>query len=228
MNAEQAAFELEVQDDRLQLRALHRPAYGAIFADWNTPDLNRRIRAGRRQPLARALGLHKRADSKILDATGGLGRDAFVLASLGAQITLTERNATIVELLRDAHRRALRDPETAAAATRIEIMHTDARTLVARGCLWDAAYLDPMYPDDGKTALPSKEMQILRELTGGDADADALLPALLHCARLRVAVKRPLKAPSLAGIPASTAIRSTQLRFDIYSAKLPLPALSEA
>ncbi len=77
-------------------------------------------------------------------------------------------------------------------------------------------YLDPMYPDDGKRALPSKEMQILRDLTGGDADADALLDAARQSPVSRVVVKRPAKAPWLAGSKPTLSMEGTQARFDIY------------
>lgn len=209
---------------RLSLRALHRPKVGAIFADWLTPDLNRRIAAGRRQPIAKACGLHKprlpdAGPLRVLDATAGLGRDGFLLASLGADTSLLERNPTTCALLRDARVRALADPRSADAAARIDVIEGDAAIVLADAAharRWDVIYLDPMYPDDGKTALPSKEMQLLRELTGGDADADALLaPALASGAR-RVVVKRPSKAPWLAGTKPSLTLDGTQLRFDIY------------
>ena len=81
---------------------------------------------------------------------------------------------------------------------------------------FDVVHLDPMYPDDGKAALPSKEMQILRDLTGGDADADALLAPARLAAKHRVVVKRPSKAPPLAGVEPSLRFEGTQLRFDVY------------
>ncbi len=209
---------------RLSLRALHRPKFGAICADWLTPDLARRIAAGRKQPLAKAVGLNKprtpdEGPLRVLDATAGLGRDGFTLAMLGAAVSLLERNPTTCALLRDARLRALAVTGAQAAAERIEILEGDAVQVIAdpanRG-RWDAIYLDPMYPDDGKSALPSKEMQLLRELTGGDADADALLlPALASAAR-RVVVKRPSKAPPLGGIAPSLQFDGTQLRFDVY------------
>src|SRR3546814_16689246 len=64
---------------------------------------------------------------------------------------------------------------------------------------WDIVHLDPMYPHRDKQALPQKEMQILRELTGSDPDADTLLRPALAIARRRVVVKRPSHAPFLAG-----------------------------
>lgn len=176
--------------------------------------MQRRARAGRRQLLARAVGLHKERGLTVLDATAGLGRDGFTLAALGARVTLAERHPTVAALLEDARERALRDPATAEAAGRIDIVHADARKLMGPPARFDVIYLDPMYPDRGKAALAGKELQLLRELTGGDADADALLEAA-H-ARRRVVVKRPRTAPPLAGRPPSLALAGTQARFDIY------------
>lgn len=215
------SFALEERDGRLGLRALHHPGYGAISADWAGPDLQRRIAAGRRQLLARAVGLDRHRDVQLLDGTGGLGRDAFVLAALGAQVTLSERNATVCSLLRDAHRRALADPACAEAAGRMAIVQGDAREFLALG--WDVVYLDPMYPDQNKTALGKKEMQLLRELTGGDEDADELLALARARVRRRVAVKRPLKAPPLAYTPPQHCLKGSQARFDVYLPTL-LPA----
>jgi 16S rRNA (guanine1516-N2)-methyltransferase len=210
------AFLLEENGERLELRALHRHNYGAISADWTGAELRRRIAGGKRQPLARAAGLHKEPAPSVLDANAGLGRDGYTLAALGAHLTLVERNGSVVELLRDAHRRALADPSSRTIAQRIEIIHAEALAVFGSGREWDVVYLDPMYPDDGKTSLPGKEMQILRDLTGGDEDADQLLRPALACARQRVVVKRPPKAPWLNGVEPSMSLRSTQLRFDVY------------
>lgn len=198
----------------MQLRALHHPDYGAIQADWTSADVRRRIAAGRKQRLARATGLDRHRDARILDATAGLGRDGFVLASLGGHVTLCERHPTVCALLTDAQRRALAKPETAEAAARIEIVEADSRMQLERG--WDVVYLDPMYPGRNKAALAGKELQLLRELTGGDADADSLLELARRHARQRVAVKRPLKAPWLAGVEPRHSLSGSQARFDIY------------
>jgi 16S rRNA (guanine1516-N2)-methyltransferase len=209
------SFVLQESAGRLELRALHRPGYGAICADWGSAEMRRRIAAGKRQVLARAVGLHKKTpffegELEVLDANAGLGRDGYTLAALGARVTLAERNSSVCALLRDAHLRAAGD-----IAGRIRIVEADARAVFAPA-RWDVVYLDPMYPDDGKQALPGKEMQILRDLTGGDADADSLLEPALACARLRVVVKRPSHAPWLAQMKPSMSLASTQLRFDVY------------
>lgn len=205
-------------EDRLCLRARHHPQFGSIHADWLARDLARRIAGGRRQALPRSLGLHKKKDLRILDATGGLGRDAYTLAALGAHVTLIERHPLIFQLLQDARIRAGRTSHHAAIAARISLIQADARDwLASHGGEFDAIYLDPMYPDDGKAALPAKEMQILRELTGGDADADQLLISARQTGK-RIAVKRPRHAPALAGHKPSAVIHGTQLRFDCYPA----------
>ena len=211
------SFAREIIDGRLHLRALHRPDYGPICADWLGLEMRSRIQGGRQQLLARATGLAKlpRGETlRILDGTGGLGRDAYTLAALGAQVTLAERHPDIAALLHDARRRALE--AGAEAAGLLELLQTDTLDLLRSGRLWDVVYLDPMYPDTGRTALPQKEMQLFRDLTGGDADADALLEPALACARKRVAIKRPLHAPVLAGRAPSLQMKGTQARFDLY------------
>lgn len=177
-----------------------------------------RIAGGRKQLLARALGLKSGTALHVVDATGGMGRDAFTLAALGARVTLIERQAPVCALLRDACRRALEasQAQIRAAAERIDIVETDARVWLSSAARYDAVYLDPMYPEDGKSALPQKEMQLLRELSGGDADADELLQAALRGCGKRVVVKRPLHAAPLAHTPPHAVMRGTQARFDIY------------
>jgi 16S rRNA (guanine1516-N2)-methyltransferase len=214
INLSPFSFSLQRRDGRLELVAGHHPGYGAICADWNSADVQRRVRAGRRQLLARAVGLHPERDLAVLDATAGLGRDGFTLAALGARVTLAERHPTVAALLEDARQRALRDGATAGAAARTEIVHADARKLMDPPARFDVVYLDPMYPERGKTALAKKELQLLRELTGGDADADALLAAAR--AHRRIVVKRPRAAPPLAGRAPSLALAGTQARFDVY------------
>lgn len=211
---------LEETGGRLALRAPHLAGYGAISADWQSADLRRRIRGGRKQLLARAVGLGKQPALQVLDGTGGLGRDGYTLAALGASVTLVERAPALVALLRDAQRRACADPDARDVVIRLSVVEAVTHDLLDRaarhGRLWDVVYLDPMYPEDGKTALPAKEMQILRDLTGGDADADGLLDPALACARQRVVVKRPARAPWIAGRKPGLQYTGTQARFDVY------------
>ena len=49
----------------------------------------------------RAVGIQPGIRPTLLDATAGLGRDAFVLAELGCTLTLIERQPLIAALLED-------------------------------------------------------------------------------------------------------------------------------
>lgn len=60
----------------------------------------------------------------------------------------------------------------------------------------DVIYLDPMFPGEGRTALPKRELQLLRELTGDDEGGAQLLALARTRARRRVVVKRSLHAPA--------------------------------
>jgi 16S rRNA (guanine1516-N2)-methyltransferase len=214
-NAQGFSFSLEKLDGRVQLRALHRSDYGPIYADWLNAAMRSRVAAGRSQALARAVGMRKISDLRILDCTAGLGRDGFTLAALGARVVMAERHPLIFALLQDARARALQDSRHAAAAARIEVIHGDATALMQRNA-WDAIYLDPMYPHLGKTALPQKEMQIFRDLTEGDPDADTLLEPARRAPSKRVVVKRAAKAEWLGGQKPGLSLGSSQARFDIY------------
>lgn len=201
---------------QLGLLALHHPRYGAVYADWLGPRVKRRISDGRRQPLARAVGLRKDRPLRVLDITGGLGRDAYTLAALGAQVTLIERHSLIFQLLRDEQIRVFVNQPQEGPASRIQIIHGDSNAeLPIIGTRFDVIYLDPMYPERIKSALPSKEMQVLRELTGGDVDSWRLLGAALNTGK-RVVVKRGCRSAWLGASRPSTEIRGTQVRFDVY------------
>lgn len=201
------SFALEPVDGVLQLFARHRPEYGGVAADWGSREMQSRIAAGKKQILARACGLQKLKSPTLLDGTAGLGRDAYTLARLGAQVTLCERQPLIAALLRDALLRS---------DAALELLEVPTLEVLASGRQWDVVYLDPMYPHTDKTALPGKEMQLFRDLTGGDADADALLAPALACAKHRVVVKRPRHAPPLAGRAPSFDLSSKLARFDVY------------
>lgn len=181
----------------------------------------RRFGGGRAQLVARACGLGKVAAPCVIDATAGLGRDAFVLASLGARVVLIERVTAIAALLDDGLRRAGLDAETADIAASMTLVTGDAcrdlEALVKRsGVPPEVIHLDPMFPHRSKSALVKKEMRIFRELAGSDDDAPRLLDAALDVASHRVVVKRPRKAPPLEGPAPRHVLEGKTSRYDIY------------
>ena len=206
---------------RLELRATHQEAPGPVYADFVGGALGFRTRQGNRtkEPLARAIGLKGRTLTTVLDATAGLGRDAFILATLGCRVILVERSPLIAALLRDGLVRALADDNTRAAAERMELHGGDAVAIMeccAEHQRPDVIYLDPMYPHRSKSALVKKEMRVVRALVGEDVDAPQLLEAALRAARKRVVVKRPRPAPALPGIAPSHSLLGSTTRFDVY------------
>jgi 16S rRNA (guanine1516-N2)-methyltransferase len=156
----------------------------------------------------------------VLDATAGLGRDAFVLAALGCEVTLIERHPLVAALLEDGLRRASADSATAAIAARMRLREGDAIALMRdwSGDAPQVVYLDPMFPPRDKSALVKKEMRVFRPLVGDDGDAPALLTAALSLASHRVVVKRPRKALALSigGIVPGYALEGKSSRFDVY------------
>jgi 16S rRNA (guanine1516-N2)-methyltransferase len=213
---------LVVTSGRIELRVFGPDAPGPVYVDFvEGRSRHRRLYGGGRgQPLARAVGLKKGETPRIVDATAGLGRDAFVLAGLGCDVTLVERSPVIAELLRDGLARAARDAEVGAwIGARMHLCQADATRWLAGladGDAPDTIYLDPMYPHRQKSALVKKEMRLFQRLVGEDCDSAALLAAALRTARRRVVVKRPKGAPTLAGPVPSTRIESRNTRYDIY------------
>ena len=206
---------------RLELRTTSVDAPGPVYVDFVTGALGFRARHGSRnkEPLARAVGLKGANIPTVLDVTAGLGRDAFVLATLGCHVCLVERSTIIAALLRDGIARALGDRNTQAIAQRMQLHVGDATAIIAQLAECerpDVIYLDPMYPHRGKSALVKKEMRLLRALVGEDLDAPRLLEMALRVTRRRVVVKRPRLAASLPGIAPSHTLLGSTTRFDIY------------
>ena len=183
----------------------------------------RQFGGGKGQNIAKAVGLNKGVTPRVLDATGGLGRDAFVLATLGCQVTLLERSPIIGALLEDGLKRAALSMDVADIISRMRLIQGDALSIMTtmlheqKPC--DVVYLDPMFPQRDKSALVKKEMQLFHSLIGDDRDADALLPPALALATHRVVIKRPKKAPFLADASPTYSLEGKVCRYDVHSLK---------
>lgn len=181
------------------------------------------------QTLSKALGLSQyyRKQARwplILDANGGLGQDAWAIASTGCHVCVIEKNPLIHALLDDALKRASASQSTQAIASRITLVQADSTAYMQeKKPAVHAIYLDPMYPPrHRKKAKSKKAAQFLGALAGPASPDDSL--ALLHQALLmqaeRVVVKRPDKAPRLEGSEQFsgqiTSVSSANTRYDIY------------
>ena len=215
----EAGYLLVLTAERLELRTLGPKAPGPVYADFVGGKVGYRHRhgGGRGQPIAKAVGLKRGATPSVLDATAGLGRDAFVLASLGCTVTLIERSPIVAALLRDALDRAELHAESAEVTARMALLEGDAIERMAElAGRFEVVHLDPMYPHRDKSALVKKEMRLFRDLVGEDPDADRLLEAALAAAAKRVVVKRPRGAPPLGDRKPSFTVESKSTRYDVY------------
>lgn len=178
----------------------------------------RRHRGG--EMLLRAVGLRQGHPLHVFDATGGFGRDAFLLASHGCTVRVVEQNPLVGALLADGLLRALAHPETKEAAARITLEIGDSlqvlEKLAQEGAPAPVVYLDPMFPERSKSAKVKKDMQVLQLLVGGEENGGELLAAALAAADSRVVVKRSKGAPPLPGPAPSHSLGGKTTRFDVY------------
>ncbi len=168
--------------------------------------------------LSKAVGLKPQTKPMIIDATAGLGRDSFILATRGYHLTLLERSPIVHALLQDALLRAHYHASTASIAARLHLINANALTWLNCHDKPDVIYLDPMFPERRKSASVKKEMLILQELLGKETDATPLFELALTCAAHRVVVKRPRLAPFMTERKPSFSLEGKSSRFDIYLA----------
>lgn len=174
-----------------------------------------RFGGGRGQDLPKAVGLKGGKLPDVVDATAGLGRDSFLLASLGCRVTLIERSVRMYGLLAEALERA-RDSDVAEIVARMTLLHGDARDLLP-GLDPEVVLVDPMHPPRGSSALVKLELRQVRAIVGVDADAPELMAAALASARNRVVLKWPRKAAPMPGLPRpSHQIIGKTTRYDVF------------
>jgi 16S rRNA (guanine1516-N2)-methyltransferase len=219
---DQAATVLLVRGPERCLQRTGEGAPGPVAADFNSAGMRYRQNSSTPELLGRAVGLGRRSRLRVLDATAGLGRDAFVLAGLGCDVLLCERDAVIAELLRSGLAIASQsgDIPLSGVAQRMRLYSGDARNLdTQRLAGVDVICLDPMFPARRKSAAVKKDMALFHDLLRNfcePQDADALLQWALRQDVARVVVKRPAKAPPLAQRSPSHSICGKSVRYDVY------------
>lgn len=217
-NINDCSVLLVVTKSRLELQQTGIKAPGPIYVDFLKGTLAHRrlFGGGRSQLIARAVGLKSHTSLTVLDLTAGLGRDAFVLANLGCDVTMLERHPVIAALLKDGLKRA--QAAEWFRALKLKLIETDAQRYLSSTLKksFDIVYLDPMYPIGKKSTLVKKEMRLLRDVVGPDEDTMKLLNLSLKKAKYRVVVKRPRLALPLDGLIPNTVYTGKSSRFDVY------------
>jgi 16S rRNA (guanine1516-N2)-methyltransferase len=195
------------------------PIGRALRCDFVDGAVQHRLRfgGGRGQDLPKAAGFKPGINPHIIDATAGLGRDAFLLASLGATVTMIERSTDMHALLLDGMARALdAGGVTAEIISRMTLIHGDAIQLLP-SLSPEIVLVDPMHPPRNKSALVKAEMRQIRAIVGIDDDQNRLMQTALAHASRRVVLKWPAKAAPMADIPpASHQIIGKSVRYDVF------------
>ena len=204
-----ARLELHIDDQSL----------GPIYVDFLNGALahRRQYGGGRGQLIAKAIGIKPKTQLSVIDATAGLGRDAFILALLGCNVTMCERSPVIYALLNDGLQRARQ--VTWFQTLKLVLHELDGKTLLAKineKDKPDVIYLDPMFPERTKSALVKKEMRALKAVVGDDLDAAELLNIALKKAKKRVVVKRSKLAPTITDQKPDLQYKGKSSRFDVY------------
>ncbi|KZZ11854.1 hypothetical protein A3750_06010 [Oleiphilus sp. HI0079] len=218
-----ADYFLVFGDNALTLHQTGKAAPGPINASFVEGKNLHRMRhgGGKGQLIAKAVGLNKGVYPHVLDVTAGLGRDAFVLATLGCKVDLFERVPAVEALLGFAieQAKAAHDLSIAHTAHRMNLRFGDALDYLRESSelVADVIYLDPMYPEQGKSAAVKKEMRAFHDIVGQNEDDYLLLEEALKKARYRVVVKRPRKGEAIQGPKPSLILEGKSSRYDIYT-----------
>jgi len=172
---------------------------------------------GRGHNLAKAVGMKSNKNRVIVDATAGLGYDSFILASLGASVTLIERSEIIYQLLKEGIREAKEyGGNISAIVNRMSLIFGDSKTILPK-LSPEVIMIDTMYKERKKTALVKNNMRMVREIVGSDSDQVELIKIALDYAKNRVVVKQPRYAENEKDIiKCSHQILGKSIRYDVY------------
>lgn len=176
-----------------------------------------RFGGGRGQDLAKAMGLRDGKTPLIIDATAGLGRDSFLLASLGAQVIMIERSEKMHALLMEGMERAESEGgQFREIIGRMTLLKGDAKDLIPE-LGGEAILVDPMHPERKNSALVKQHLRQVREIVGTDDDAVDLVRVAIKHAQKRAVLKWPAKADPIEGLQVCThQIRGKTTRYDVF------------
>lgn len=210
-------YVLSIENDRIQLAPRDKSMGNPVVVDFSSGTIGFRGRQNVRQELLvkAVLGRDKKSAPKVLDMTGGLGRDSFILACAGCSVTTLERNPLVFLLLSDGLYRAAMNPELQPIVQSIDLHFCDAVVSPDMGN-FDVVYMDPMFPERTKSALVKKEMRVFRDVVGEDMDVNQLFEQARDVARKKVIVKRPRKSAFIKDKKPTYSVEGRSSRFDVY------------
>lgn len=147
------------------------PNLKPLSIDWSSGGVRYRAERYQHEMIVRAVMGKKSECQQVIDCTAGLGRDAFILASVGLPVVMLERSNIVAALLEDAIDRAMMNNAFQPIAERMQLIRgeaidwltsDEANQLMSRKAT--TVYCDPMFPAANKRAKVKKEMQIFQAL----------------------------------------------------------------
>lgn len=197
----------------------------SLCLDLTAGNYRHRTQHSGKEPLLNALKIKGKLPHRVLDATPGVLKDAWLMAGKGIEVIACERHPIIALLQYHALAHAQANHDCARIAENIQWQFADATSLLTADYLdtqgIDSIYLDPMYPHSPNSAAVKKDLTLLQHIVGDDADSATLLEAALTACQqatksVRIVVKRPPHAKPLANRPPSYESKTGKTRFDVY------------
>ena len=168
------------------------------------------------QGLLKACSNKKNSIRRITDLTAGWGKDSYLLAHQGQEITMLEYNPLIFHCLNYLLKSAAEESNKAELG-RMSVQMIDSYSYLQQDHIdeVDCFYIDPMFPVHKSSAKPGKDLQLLQRITQNQSIEQTFRLALKKGAQ-RVVVKRPLHAPFLDELKPDISYREKTIRFDVY------------
>lgn len=160
--------------------------------------------------LARAINIYP--GIRILDATAGLGRDAFTLSVLKANVCALERHPILAFMLMYAAR----------SMHNLNVVNINHNDEIGRQ-KWDCIYFDFMFEKKNRNAKANQGMELIASLAETELLPFKIWQAAIRSSK-RIVVKRPKKQMSLPieafNVKPNHTISTKNICFDVYLGEL--------
>tara|TARA_B100000575_G_C23135908_1_gene659857 strand:+ start:2303 stop:3040 length:738 start_codon:yes stop_codon:yes gene_type:complete len=173
---------------------------------------NRIIKYQTEHLLKKAIGHKEYISQKILDTTGGLGHDAFLLSLLGHHLTVIEENKGLCVLFEEALRNLPQEEYFEEAKSKIKILNDNSENYKDRLYGYDTVYVDPMFATKTRAAR-SGNIALLRNYLG---DQDDISKSLINGNFKRMAIKRPSGYFNELPIKPDLTIKGKAIIFEVF------------
>ena len=161
--------------------------------------------------------IFKKKGAKILDCTAGFGRDSFILAKYGFNVTMIEKSPITILLLKNGIRKIA---QKFKINDRLNLLYGDSyEFLRLSNELYDYIYIDFMFNKFKNSSLSSKNDEALKLITNDRENRVRLLDIAKDKCKYRVVVKNHKHLPSIDNINPDYQVKTKLLRYDIFLAK---------